>query len=34
MQELGLNDPATVRIFRTFNAGAAAFRAEGERHGG
>jgi coenzyme F420-reducing hydrogenase gamma subunit len=34
MQQLGLNDPALVRIFRTFNAGAAAFRTEGERHGG
>jgi coenzyme F420-reducing hydrogenase gamma subunit len=34
MQQLGLSDPATMRLFRTFNAGAAAFRKEGERHGG
>src|SRR5262249_19010202 len=34
MQQLGLDDPATMRMFRTFNAGAAAFRTEGDRHGG
>jgi sulfhydrogenase subunit delta len=34
MQQLGLSDPDLLRIFRTFNAGASAFRAEGERHGG
>jgi sulfhydrogenase subunit delta len=34
LQQLGLNEPALVRSFRTFNAGAAAFRQEGERHGG
>ncbi len=34
LQDLGLNQAALTRVFRTFNAGAAAFRTEGERHGG
>jgi coenzyme F420-reducing hydrogenase gamma subunit len=34
LQRYGLDEPALQRVFRTFNAGAAAFRVEGERHGG
>ncbi len=34
LEQLGLDHAAVRRVFRTFNAGAAAFRAEGERHGG
>ena len=34
MQQLGFSEAALMRMFRTFNAGAAAFRSEGERHGG
>jgi coenzyme F420-reducing hydrogenase gamma subunit len=34
LQRLGLGEAELVRLFRTFNAGAAAFRTEGERHGG
>ena len=33
MAQLGMTEPELQRVFRTFNAGAAAFRAEGERHG-
>jgi coenzyme F420-reducing hydrogenase gamma subunit len=32
--QLGMDGPALRRVFRTFNADAAAFRVEGERHGG
>jgi coenzyme F420-reducing hydrogenase gamma subunit len=33
LQQHGLGEPELVRVFRTFNAGAAAFRTESERHG-
>jgi coenzyme F420-reducing hydrogenase gamma subunit len=32
--QLGMDGPGLRRVFRTFNADAAAFRVEGERHGG
>jgi hypothetical protein len=32
MRELGMDESQALRIFRTFNAGAEAFRAESERH--
>ena len=32
--ELGMDAAGLTRVFRTFNAGAAAFRAEGDQHGG
>lgn len=31
-QRLGASDPALVRVFRTFNAGATSFRREGDAH--
>lgn len=34
MGDMGMTGPALQRLFRTFNAGAAAFRTESERHDG